>query len=198
MKSIALVFFVSLISPFYPVASNDVLVYDLIVSGEKIGTVTATKKVEGNKITYTSNSDATTSMLFKIDIKTRMTVVYKNNILQESSYQFYKNGKLKEEANVTLSNGIYSIIHDKKVTTYNKKIVKSTIILPFEKPNDKDSYFEEVEGNFKTIKLIKENNYQLYNQNNTQKDDYNYKDGNLQSSLVRNTLVDFKMVLKTK
>lgn len=179
-------------------ASNEVLVYDLIVSGEKIGIVTATKKVEGNKITYTSDSDATTSMVFKIDIKTRMTVVYKNNILQESSYRFYKNGKLKEAANVTLSNGIYSIIHDKKVTTYNKKIVKSTIVLPFELPNDKDSYFEEVEGNFKTIKLINENNYQLYNQNNTQKDDYNYKDGNLRSCLVRNTLVDFKMVLKTK
>jgi hypothetical protein len=105
MKSIALLFLVSISNTFYPVSTYNVLVYDLIVSGNTIGTVTATKKVEGDKITYTSNSNATVTMLFKIEIKTRMTVVYKNNILQESSYKFYKNGNLKEEATTILTNG---------------------------------------------------------------------------------------------
>jgi hypothetical protein len=198
MKSIALLFLVSISNTFYPVSTYNVLVYDLIVSGNTIGTVTATKKVEGDKITYTSNSNATVTMLFKIEIKTRMTVVYKNNILQESSYKFYKNGNLKEEATTILTNGKYTITHNKKVSTYSKGILKSTIVLPFDKPKNNESYFEEVQGYFKTMKLINGNKYQLFDQNNSQKDDYNYKDDYLESSIVRNAIVDFKMVLKTK
>jgi hypothetical protein len=48
------------------------------------------------------------------------------------------------------------------------------------------------------MKLINGNKYQLFDQNNSQKDDYNYKDDYLESSIVRNAIVDFKLVLKTK
>ncbi|TDD95959.1 DUF6134 family protein [Flavobacterium cellulosilyticum] len=172
------------------------LQYKLLVAGENIGTVTATKKIEGNKTTYMSNADASANFIFKTEIKTRMSVVYKNDILQESSFKLFKNGKLKEESTTNLKNGVYTIIHDNETNYYNKNIFNSTIILLFELPNTKESYFEEVEGTFKNVTLINENLFQLLGENSSQKDDYRYRNGILYYSLVRNTFVNFEMVLK--
>lgn len=174
------------------------LQYKLLVAGEDIGTVTATKKIEGNKTIYTSNTDAEANFIFKTEIKTRMSVIYENNILQESSFRLFKNGKLKEEATTKLNNGVYTFIHDNETNYFNKNIFKSTIILLFELPNTEDRYFEEVEGTFKNVKLVKENIFELFNKNNSHNDDYKYSNGVLQYSLVRNTLVNFEMVLKAK
>tara|TARA_R110002126_G_scaffold55888_1_gene149823 strand:+ start:163 stop:759 length:597 start_codon:yes stop_codon:yes gene_type:complete len=174
------------------------LLYKLLVAGEDIGTVTATKKIEGNKTIYTSNTDAEANFIFKTEIKTRMSVIYENNILQESSFRLFKNGKLKEEATTKLNNGVYTFIHDNETNYFNKNIFKSTIILLFELPNTEERYFEEVEGTFKNVKLVKENIFELFNKNNSHNDDYKYSNGVLQYSLVRNTLVNFEMVLKAK
>jgi hypothetical protein len=175
-----LLFFVFILCMFNLQNANSqttTLLYKLIVAGHNIGTVTAIKKTEGNKTTYTSNTDATANFIFTTEIKTRMTVVYKNDILQESRY---------------------TITHDDETNYYSKNISKSTIILLFELPNTSESYFEEVEGTFKSIKLIKENIFELLSKDKGQKDEYKYKNGVVQYSLVKNTLINFEMILKDK
>tara|TARA_R110000868_G_scaffold332387_1_gene593421 strand:+ start:7376 stop:8014 length:639 start_codon:yes stop_codon:yes gene_type:complete len=198
MKYNILFFILSILSIQNVNSQTKTLLYKLIVAGENIGTVTATKKIEGNKITYTSNTDAAANFIFNTEIKTRMMVIYENDILQESSFRLYKNGKLKEESTTKLSNGVYTFKHDNETNYFNKNIFKSTIILLFELPNTADSYFEEVEGTFKNVKLIKENIFQLFSKSNSHIDDYKYSGGILQYSLVRNTLVNFEMVLKAE
>jgi hypothetical protein len=196
-----LLFFVFILCMFNLQNANSqttTLLYKLIVAGHNIGTVTAIKKTEGNKTTYTSNTDATANFIFTTEIKTRMTVVYKNDILQESSYTLFKNGKIKEVATATLKSGVYTITHDDETNYYSKNISKSTIILLFELPNTSESYFEEVEGTFKSIKLIKENIFELLSKDKGQKDEYIYKNGVVQYSLVKNTLINFEMILKDK
>lgn len=172
------------------------LTYDLIVSDKYIGTVKATKNIDNNTITYTSNTDATVSFIINTKIKTRMTTVYKNDSLLSSDYKFYKNDKLKEYATIIIKDGKYIFNHDGKTTEIKESIIASTIMLPFEVPKDNNAYFEEVEGHFKTIKSINKTYYNLTSPKNNRKDDYIYKDGIMQQCIVRNPLVDFTMILR--
>lgn len=176
-------------------AQKQTLVYDLKVSGKSIGKVTTTKSVDNNKIIYSSNTDATVKLLFTIDIKTRMKVIFEDGKLIESDYKFYKNNKLKETATITLKGNKYILVHDDKVSKINTIIKASTIILPFYKPTDNEKIFEEVEGDFKIMKLLNEGSYNLINTKSNHKDDYIYQNGSMQSCLIRNTFINFEMTL---
>ncbi|MFI0490266.1 DUF6134 family protein [Flavobacterium sp.] len=179
-------------------AQTETLVYDLKVSGKIIGTVTAKKSVQGNFVTYLSDTDAKISFLGSTQIKTIMKVVFENGKLYESDYKFYKNNKIKEESSITSKNGKYIIIHDGKTSLVYEPIYASSIILPFYKPKDNEKIFEEVEGYFKSIKLVNNKSFQLLDPKSSHKDKYIYENGKMEYCLVNNTLVDFEMVLQTK
>lgn len=196
MKIKYITIFILLITLFKANCQSTLLIYDLIVSDKSIGTVKATKTIEGDITTYTSNTDATVSFIINTKIKTRMTTVYKNDSLLSSDYKFYKNDNLKEYATVFIKDGKYILNHDGKTTELKEGIKLSTIILPFEVPENNTAYFEEVEGYFKTIKSENKTSFKLINPENNRKDDYVYKDGIMQKCIVRNPLVDFTMVLR--
>ena len=190
-------FFSFFIVMFYAYSQPIKLTYDLIVANKCIGKVVTTKTIKGNKAIYTSNTDASVNILVaNIDIKTRMEVVYENGILQSSDYAFYRNGKVKEYATIYLIDGNYVLNHDGKKTTINKKILRSTIVLPFEMPQDNNLYFEEVEGGFKIIKSVNTTFFNLINPDVKRMDGYVYKEGVMQKCIVRNPIVDFTMQLK--
>uniref|UniRef100_UPI004047C980 DUF6134 family protein n=1 Tax=Mariniflexile sp. TaxID=1979402 RepID=UPI004047C980 len=196
MKSYIFLIGIYLSSCYFSNAQTTTLIYDLVVSDKSIGTVKATKTVEGNKITYTSDTDATINFIIKTTIKTRMTVVFKNDSLIHSAYKFYKNDNLKEYATVAVKDDKYILNHDGELSELKEKINQSTIVLPFEVPKNSASYFEEVEGDFKTIKSQSGTSFQLINPDSKYKDDYFYKDGLMQKCVVRNSIVDFTMILK--
>ncbi len=179
-------------------AQTETLVYDLKVSGKIIGTVTAKKIIQGNNVTYISDTDAKISFLGTTQIKTIMKVIFENGKLYESNYKFYKNNKIKEESSITSNNGKYTIIHDGKTNVINEPIYASSIILPFYKPKDNDKIFEELEGYFKSIKLINNKSFQLLDPKSNHKDKYIYENGKMEYCLVNNTLVDFEMILQPK
>ncbi|QHI36150.1 hypothetical protein IMCC3317_15090 [Kordia antarctica] len=196
MKSYIFLIGIYLSSYYITNAQTTTLIYDLIVSNKTIGTVKTTKTLEGNQTTYTSDTDATISFIIKTKITTRMTVVYKNDSLLSSDYKFYKNDNLKEYATVIIKEGKYILNHDGKKTEFKEGIKLSTILLPFEKPKNNVSYFEEVEGCFKVIKYENETLFKLINPKNNRNDDYSYKDGIMQKCVIRNSIVDFTMELK--
>lgn len=186
---------------FYNVNLNEqkqTLVYDLKVSGNAIGKVTATKTINHNQTIYTSNTDATVNMLVNINIKTRMKVIFEDGKLIESDYKFYKNDKLKETATISYKEGKYIITHDGVINEMKSPITKSTIMLPFYMPLQNEKIFEEVEGNYKVMKLINQDNYKLIEPQTNHQDDYFYKNGIMKSCLIRNTLVNFEMILKSE
>ncbi|MAL60195.1 MAG: hypothetical protein CMC14_09115 [Flavobacteriaceae bacterium] len=195
MKTGQITILVFLMTLFKANCQTTALTYDLIVSDKSIGTVKTSKTIDGNTITYTSNTDATLSFIIDTNIKTRMTTVYKNDSLLSSDYKFYKNNKLKEFATIVIKGGKYIFNHDGKTTEINEGIRLSTILLPFEIPKHNSVYFEEVEGHFKTIKSINKYSFKLTNPNNNSKDDYIYKNGIMEQCIVRNPFIDFTMVL---
>jgi hypothetical protein len=126
-----------------------------------------------------------------------MTVIYENGVLQSSDYKLYKNGDLNEFASLKLYNGKYLFNHDGEKNELIEKIKQSTVLLPFEEPKSNTSYFEEVEGFYKVIVAKDKSTFTLINAKNNNNGDYFYKDGIMQKCLIRNTIVDFTMQLKS-
>ena len=196
MKSNLILWMLFLSGFLWSNAQTTSLKYDIIVGGKTLGIVKATKTEKDAKIIYTSDSDTEVHILGTIKIKTRMTTIFENGILTESTYEYYKNDNLKEKATLTPTAEGYSFVHNDKTSTISEPIKCSTIMLYFYIPKEGEKVFEEVEGYFKTIKKEKIDNYLLIDPKSSHKDIYNYIDGNLYYNLVKNTLVDFEMVLK--
>tara|TARA_R110000868_G_scaffold365285_1_gene628165 strand:- start:795 stop:1391 length:597 start_codon:yes stop_codon:yes gene_type:complete len=196
MKSNLILWMLFLSGFLWSNAQTTSLKYDIIVGGKTLGIVKATKTEKDAKIIYTSDSDTEVHILGTIKIKTRMTTIFENGILTESTYKYYKNDNLKEKATLTQTSNGYSFVHNDKTSTISEPIKCSTIMLYFYIPKEGEKVFEEVEGYFKTIKKEKIDNYLLIDPKSSHKDIYNYIDGNLYYNLVNNTLVDFEMVLK--
>ena len=175
---------------------RETLVYDLKVSGNSIGKVNCQKIVNGNNITYISDTDAVIKSIGTTKIKTRMKVIFENGKLYESTYKFFKNDKIREESNITFNNGIYTIIHDGKTKVTNEPIYVSSIVLHFYKPKDNEKVFEEVDGYFKSIKFLNNKNCLLVDPYSNHGDQYYYENGKMEYCLINNVLVDFEMILQ--
>lgn len=171
--------------------------YDVLVFGKKIGTVIAQKTVNGDEITYTSNSKSEVSFFGKKTILTEMKTIYKNDILNYSFYEVKKNGKTKEKSVINCKNGNYIIDTDGKTTVHNTPVKLSTIMLTYYKPKNGDKVFEEVGGYYKEIQQVNANTFDLISPESRHKDSYIYNEkGVLEQCIVRKTLFNFKMVLR--
>tara|TARA_R110002051_G_scaffold234056_5_gene295610 strand:- start:3857 stop:4459 length:603 start_codon:yes stop_codon:yes gene_type:complete len=177
-------------------AQTTTLTYDIIIGGKTLGFVTATKTEKGNKVVYTSDSDTEVNLIGTTTIKTRMKTIFEDGILTESTYKFFKNDKLKEEAKVIKIEKGYLFTHDGETSKIDEPITASTIMLYFYTPKEGEKIFEEVEGYFKTITYQKPNHFFLIDPKSSHKDTYEYKNGLLNYNLVKNTLIDFEMVLQ--
>ncbi|CAM1345581.1 DUF6134 family protein [Tenacibaculum amylolyticum] len=171
--------------------------YDVLVFGKKIGTVIAQRTVEGDEVTYTSNSKSEVSFFGKKTILTKMKTIYKNDILNYSFYEVKKNGKIKEKSVINSKNGNYIIDTDGKTTVHDAPVKLSTIMLTYYKPKNGDKVFEEVGGYYKEIKQVNANTFDLISPESRHKDSYIYNEvGVLEQCIVRKTLFNFKMILR--
>ncbi|RBW61401.1 hypothetical protein DS884_03575 [Tenacibaculum sp. E3R01] len=173
--------------------------YDVNVFGKTIGTVIANRTIKGTKIEYSTNSLSIIRFFGKKEISTIMKTLYENNVLKKSFYEVKKNGKIREKSTLEYLNSTYNIITDGEKTKHTKPIHLSTIMLTYYKPKDKEKVFEEVGGFYKKIKKIKVNEFELINPRSRHIDTYIYNDeGIMEKCIVRKTLFNFEMILKSK
>lgn len=170
--------------------------YDIKVNGMNVGELTASKHVEGDKTTYKLNSKSTISLLGKTTITTTCTVVFKNDILESSTYLSEKNATLYDSSTITENNGVYTIIRKGKKTTWNKPIKYVTCQLYFEKPLKTEHYFDVLEAVFSPIKTIDPNNYLYIDASNNEKTTYSYANRVLEQGSTKHLLYDFTFTLR--
>ena len=194
MKHFLIVFLI--LNCLFTIAQNDTLNYDLSVSGNSIGTLTAVKTVIGNSITYTVNSSATIHLFGETQISTTLTVVFTDGILQSSHYKIEKNGILNDESTTNLKNGVYYINHNGKTSQINSPITYSTTMLYFDEPKKVNSVFAELEGINKNIANLGASVYQLSDPGNHHSNSYTYENGILKEALISHTLFSFNLKLK--
>lgn len=194
MKHLLIVLLI--LKSIFAIAQNDTLNYDLSVSGNSIGTLTAVKTVEGNSVTYTANSSAKVHLFGETQISTSLTVEFTNGILQSSHYIIEKNGTLNDESTIILKDGVYNINHNGKTSQINSLITYATIMLYFDEPKKVDTVFAELEGINKNIAKLDTSIYQLTDPGNHHTNNYTYEKGVLKEALISHTLFNFKLTLK--
>lgn len=172
--------------------------YDVKVFGNKIGTVIANRIQKGSQTIYKTSSLSSIRFFGKKEIATFMETVYDDNVLKSSFYEVKKNGKVREKSVLIYKKDKYFVITDGKETDHDKPIMMSTIMLTYHKPKNNQRVFEEVGGFYKTMVKISANQFDLINPKSRHKDTYIYnKEGVLEKCIVRKTLFNFEMVLKS-
>ncbi|NRT13022.1 DUF6134 family protein [Flavobacterium sp. 14A] len=177
-------------------AQNQEHIYDISVNGNTVGELTVSKLVEGEKTTYKLNSKSVISLFRKTTITTSFIGVFKNNILQTSSYISQKNSKPYDNSIITENNGVYTITRKGKKATINKPIKYVTCLLYFEKPVVNEPYFDVLEAVFSPITAVDQNKYVLIDSSNNEKTTYDYLNAVLQQGSTKHVLYDFTFTLR--
>lgn len=186
-------------SPFLILDSPKIIhkTYDLLVGKNKIGEFKLSKTMEGNTIRYQALSDANFRILSKTKIVYDLDCTVKNGLLIYSHCKVYKNGKLKDDTEITWMNDHYQINKKGELSTYKNQIPQPAISLYFEEPSlEEVKVFSEREAIFKSFKRNAPNRYKLTPVGKRSGDDYTYNDGQLQEVLVNYVITNFRTVLR--
>lgn len=185
----------SLLSLFINAQSQE-HIYDISVNGITVGELTVSKLVEGTKTSYKLNSRSVITLLGKTTITTSFVGVFKNNVLESSTYSSQKNNKPYDNSTIIENNGIYTVNRKGKKSTIDKPIKYVTCMLYFEKPVVNELYFDVLEAVFSPITIVDPNKYLFIDSSNNEKTNYTYLNGALEQGSTNHVLYDFTFTLR--
>lgn len=153
--------------------------YDIILSGDKIGTLTATKTVKGAFTTYKLESSSEAKVLFSTRKNyVLMDVTYKDGILVSSYCKNEIDGEVDNYASINWDGTKYNITNEKKKLTYPTAVKYSVISLYFGEPKGITNLFTERIGEAYPLKDLGSGKYE-YKIPNGDKNVYIYRNGEL-------------------
>ena len=170
--------------------------YSISVDHITVGTLTATKTIDGDKTTYTINSTSVIHLLGKTTITTSFVGVFRNGVLESSAYTSEKDGHPYDSSVISESNGIYTISRKGKKTTLSNPITLVTCMLYFEKPVSGAQYFDVLEAVYSPIESTTTNTYLYTDSSNNEKTTYTYANNVLEQGTTNHTLYNFTFRLK--
>jgi len=173
---------------------TDTLSYGLHFKGDRVGSLTAIKtKTSKNTILYDEQSETTIHFFGKTTIRTRLKVVYRSGILQNSQYSVTKNGSAYKTTTIDRVGEKYHMDHNGDKSIISAPIYNSTARLYFDQPDHVKTVFAELEGVDHKVHKIKENVYEIDDTESGKSNTYIYKNGILQEGIFKHTLYSFKL-----
>lgn len=170
--------------------------YDISVDGVNVGTLTASKQIDGDKTTYTIDSKSTVHFLGKTTITTSFISVFRNGVLESSTYTSEKDGHPYDSSVIVESNDIYTIRRKGKNSTLNMPIKYVTCMLYFEEPNVSEQYFDVLDANYNPIENTSSGTYVYTDSVNNEKTTYTYSDDTLEQGTTKHSFYSFTFKLK--
>jgi len=171
------------------------LEYDMFMTGKKIGTITAEKKVKGDIEMYTITSKAEATILWK-DISTETTsrVVFKGGVITETYYEYKEDGVVEKYCKALPGSGVAYAVHHWKKGKYNIAEQASFCVayLYFNEPKDGQKLFDESWGEFVTIKKTAAGEYE-FKAKDGDKNVYQYSNGRISGAEFHTSIVTVKM-----
>lgn len=173
-------------------------IYDITINDINVGSLTASKQIEGIRTTYRIDSKSVVHVLKEIVITTSLISVFKNGILESSSYISEKNGNPYDRSLITQTTDGYIIDRkgQKKVITGTVRYV--TCLLYFEKPITTTPYFDPLEAVYSPITANSAHTFTLVDASNNEKTLYTYLDNILQQGVTKHALYNFTFTLKNQ
>lgn len=163
-----------------------------IMRGEdNLGSITAHKKVDGNKVTYDVTSTATFRVIFKYVRETFMDIVFVNGIMESSIMKQIMNKELKDHR-ITTRNGLgYDCIKNPGGEKFeiNTVVRFCSSMLFFKEPKGQKKIFSESYQELSPIEEIEPGVYKL-SLPEGKVNHYVYKKGKLEEIRVFRTVAD--------
>ena len=154
--------------------------YHIFFKGKHVGTYDVKKEQEGTRTIYTSLSESSIKVFGTITVTYKLKSVYQGNKLIESHVIAYRNGKVTDDTKTVWKGNAYEIIYNGDKLTYSEPITRSSIVMYFEPPVNRDKVYSERDGAVKTASSSGSNSFVL-------KDD----DGNVGSTFFyKNNRID--------
>jgi hypothetical protein len=169
--------------------------YNIFVAGMKVGSLKASKEVDGPITTYNLNSEVSVFLLHKYHIKDELNAVYRNNILV-SAYAKTTEGKRKYVSSIVWDNNHYNVDIDayhysRKYSEINQ--IQFTVArIYFEEPPASARIYSEVYGLFSNIETLRPHEYQMIF--NGKKNTFSYTAREMIRAEIQNPVKEFVMV----
>lgn len=170
--------------------------YTVSANNASIGNLTVTKVQSENSTEIEVVCDIKIKLFISIDLKYRLNSTYKNNELVFSSVTVYVNGKIHSTSTAEKNGEYYTLTKDGHSSRYLHKITYSGALLYFIEPKGLTNIFSEFSNSNKSIKSIKNNEYQIVNPKNGHLSIYKYKNGILENTIIHHTLLTFSLTKK--
>lgn len=194
-------FFVTIFSCLFFITdvNSQELLYDINISGRKVGSllVTKTQKNE-NTIYYSAVSDVQYTLFKKTELVYLYEAVFEKNLLTKAYFVYKKNGDIEEEAKLLWSkNGAYlsniESFHKKQKSMLNKSMIQ----MYFQRPLHKDTVFSERFHDFVSVAEVKEENKFIFYVPNGDKSIYFYNEEDICYQInISTTFLSFEIVLQ--
>lgn len=128
--------------------------YQITSDSKEVGSLLATKKVDGDIIKYEISSDVSIRILFKIQMTNEIQAVFKKGVLVYSSSTLYLNGNVYSDTKIEKEEGFYTIVKDDHETKlFSDGIRSSSAKLYFHEPIGEALSLSETEGEMKEVDL---------------------------------------------
>jgi hypothetical protein len=176
-------------------AATEVDKYDILLFGDKIGSLTATHETmpDGSEsYTLDSHSKATILWIDK-EVTSHLAAVYKDGKLISSVYREIEDGKLKRWYNVSWNGSSYTADGYKGKMNFTQAPTHSVANLFFENFNSVNKIFDEAESVFCDMSHPEPGTWEFKGGNGS-RNIYHAVNGRVQSAEYHVTLATVKMV----
>ncbi len=161
--------------------------YNIQMLGVSIGEFSVTQTSKNGNVNIEAITDVKVNLLFSYRIKYVQKTVYKQDILQSSHVETYKNGQLNSTIWLKREKGSYLLISEKDTSVIHDLIEYSGSLIYFNEPKGIKKIYKERSAEMRTLEAVSEHAYLIKDEKGKELNRYFYENGILQSAKMRNT-----------
>ncbi len=176
--------------------STETVVFDMILFGDKIGSMTVTREEKPDGIEYYTLETRSKAKFLWVDHNnfTRYEVTYKNGVLISSNHSESDNGKVQRWTKVDRRGDTYFVDGYKGKKTFTEAPFYSIVTVYFKNIANVNRIFYEPEGDFSTLKKSSEAETWEFKSSDGNKNVYHFKNGKIHSMDFHVSVVTVKAV----
>lgn len=179
-----------------PNADDTSLYFDIVHKNNVVGSLKATKTIDGPMVYYQSLTSIETRIIKEIEVDYMYDVTFENEILEMATVNISLNDRTHAKTRTERKEAHYQIVKNGETETALKDTIGyATILLYFEEPVNISRCYSEQAGKFNTIVSLGDHSYKKIN--STGKENrYYYKEGVLEKAVIDGGLVQFEIIAR--
>jgi len=162
--------------------------YNIQMLGVSIGEFSVTQTSKNGNVNIEAITDVKVNLLFSYRIKYVQKTVYKQDILQSSHVETYKNGQLNSTIWLKREKDSYLLISEKDTSVIHDLIRYSGSLIYFNEPKGIKKIYKERSAEMRPLEAVGEHTYIIKDKKGRELNRYFYENGILQSAKMRHTL----------